>query len=378
MAGIYIHIPFCKSRCRYCDFYSTTMLERRAEYVDVLKRELLLRMANFKHQMHKNNDSLRTIYFGGGTPSVLCEKDAIDLIDTIRTYFSDDFLEEITLEANPGDLTEDKLRILCEGGVNRLSIGVQSFNDTLLHRIGRRHSSAEAIEAVRMAQNVGFDNISIDLMYGLPGQTMKDWQADVQTAIGLAVQHVSAYCLTYEEGTPLYKSLVAGDVSELDDDQLNEMQDYLEASLQKNGINRYEVSNYAMPGYESKHNGSYWTGTAYMGLGAGAHSYDGHLLRQWNPDDIDCYMSAISEGNLALENEYLTETDRFNELVMLGLRTVKGIDLSVLSDEDIAWILQKSSVFVENGLLCSEGSYVRATHAGMRLLNGIIEELMKE
>lgn len=378
MAGVYIHIPFCKSRCRYCDFYSTTMLERRAEYVAILKLEMLLRTADFKCQLQKKGDQLNTIYFGGGTPSMLCEKDIADLISAIRTTLNVNFFDEITMEANPGDLTEEKLRFLREAGVNRLSIGIQSFNDTLLRRIGRRHSSGEAIEAVRMAKNAGFDNISIDLMYGLPGQTMTDWQNDVKIAIELDVQHVSAYCLTYEEGTPLYKALMSGEVEELDDELLNDMQNHLEAALEESGIFRYEISNYAKPGYESKHNGSYWIGSPYMGLGAGAHSYDGFALRQWNSDNIDAYISAISNGSLALESEHLSEVDQYNETVMLGLRTRNGINLAAMKEADMELILQKSARFISEGLLVSDNKVLRATHKGMQLLNSIIEELMKE
>lgn len=354
------------------------MLERRAEYVAILKQEMLLRTADFKCQLQKKGDQLNTIYFGGGTPSMLCEKDTTDLIDAIRTTLNVNLFDEITMEANPGDLTKEKLRFLREAGVNRLSIGIQSFNDTLLRRIGRRHSSGEAIEAVRMAKNAGFDNISIDLMYGLPGQTMTDWQNDVKIAIGLDVQHVSAYCLTYEEGTPLYNALMSGEVEELDDELLNDMQNHLEAALEESGIFRYEISNYAKPGYESKHNGSYWIGSPYMGLGAGAHSYDGFALRQWNPDNIDAYISAISNGSLALESEHLTEVDQYNETVMLGLRTRNGINLAAMKEADIELILQKSARFISEGLLVSDNKVLRATHKGMQLLNSIIEELMKE
>lgn len=378
MAGVYIHIPFCKSRCRYCDFYSTTGLARREEYMVALRHELVLRSASFEQILHQTGHSITTIYFGGGTPSTICEKDIVDFINAIRITFEADDIEEITMEANPGDLTEEKLRILHDGGVNRLSIGIQSFNDTLLRRIGRRHTAEEAKAAIEMAKRAGFGNISIDLMYGLPGQTMEDWQKDVKTAMEQDIQHISAYCLTYEEGTPLYNALMAGDVEELDDELLNEMQDYLEAELQKSGIMRYEVSNYAIPGYESRHNGSYWTGAPYMGLGAGAHSYDGQLLRQWNPDDIDAYISEVKSCRLPLESEILTDTDRYNEAIMLGLRTVKGIDLASLKTTDREMILQKSSKYVAEELLSAESARLRATHAGMRVLNSIITELMKD
>ena len=377
MAGIYIHIPFCKSRCIYCDFYSTTRLQGREEYVRCIELETALRAPAFAQQMANKGDILKTVYFGGGTPSMLCERYIDDVLCNIRSYFCHTQIQEITLEANPGDLSEDKLRGLREAGINRLSLGVQSFQDTLLHRLSRRHNGAEAIAAVKAARKAGFENISIDLMYGLPEQTMAQWMADIEQAILLDVEHVSAYCLTYEEGTPLYRMLQKGEVSELDEELCNRMQDTLEEELEKNGIKRYEISNYAKDGYQSKHNGSYWTGAPYLGLGAGAHSYDGAYLRQWNPDDIGVYMATIQNGQLPLEEEVLSEVDRYNEAVMLGLRTREGIHLNWFSEADRLMILTKSASFLREGLLEQADEYIRATHAGTRILNIIIEALMK-
>ena len=377
MAGIYIHIPFCKSRCIYCDFYSTTRLQDREEYVRCIEQETALRAPAFAQQMANKGDILKTVYLGGGTPSVLSERHIDDILCNIRSFFHHTNIEEITLEANPGDLSEDKLRGLKEAGINRLSMGVQSFQDTLLHRLSRRHNGEEAIAAVRAARRAGFENISIDLMYGLPEQTMAQWQADVEQAIQLDVEHVSAYCLTYEDGTPLYRMLQDGAVSELDEDLCNQMQDYLEEALEKNGVNRYEISNYAKEGYRSKHNSSYWTGAPYLGLGAGAHSYDGAYCRQWNPDDIGAYMAAIEKGELPFDNEILSETDRYNEAVMLGLRTIEGLDLNRFSEADRAHILTESALFLREDLLKQTGEHIRATHAGTRVLNRLIEALMK-
>ena len=377
MAGIYIHIPFCKSRCIYCDFYSTTRLQDREEYVRCIEQETALRAPAFAQQMANKSDILKTVYFGGGTPSMLCERCIDDILCSIRSSFCHTQIQEITLEANPGDLSEDKLRGLREAGINRLSLGVQSFQDTLLHRLSRRHNGAEAIAAVKAARKAGFENISIDLMYGLPEQTMAQWMADIEQAIQLDVEHVSAYCLTYEEGTPLYRMLQKGEVSELDEERCNQMQDTLEEELEKNGIKRYEISNYAKDGYQSKHNGSYWTGAPYLGFGAGAHSYDGAYLRQWNPDDIGAYMATIQNGQLPLEEEVLSEVDRYNEAVMLGLRTREGIHLNRFSEADRLMILTKSASFLREGLLEQTDECIRATHAGTRILNIIIEALMK-
>ena len=377
MAGIYIHIPFCKSRCIYCDFYSTTRLQDRQEYVRCIEQETALRAPAFAQQMANKGDILKTVYFGGGTPSMLYERHIDDILYSIRSSFCHTQIQEITLEANPGDLSEDKLRGLREAGINRLSLGVQSFQDTLLHRLSRRHNGEEAIAAVKTARRAGFENISIDLMYGLPQQTMDQWIADVEQAIQLDVEHISAYCLTYEEGTPLYRLLQKGEVNELDEELCNRMQDYLEEELEKNGIKRYEISNYAKDGYQSKHNGSYWTGAPYLGLGAGAHSYDGAYLRQWNPDDIGAYMATIQNGQLPLEEEVLSEVDRYNEAVMLGLRTREGIHLNRFSEADRLMILTESASFLREGLLEQADEYIRATHAGTRILNIIIEALMK-
>ena len=377
MAGIYIHIPFCKSRCIYCDFYSTTRLHDRDEYVRCIAEEIALRAPIFTQQMADKGELLKTVYFGGGTPSLLSERNIYSILSIIRKHFSISQIEEITLEANPGDLSEEKLRVLREAGINRLSMGVQSFQDSLLHRLSRRHNGEEAIAAVNAARRAGFENISIDLMYGLPEQTMEQWMADVEQAVQLDVEHVSAYCLTYEEGTPLYRMLLKGEVNELDEECCNRMQDYLEEALEKHGINRYEISNYAKEGYRSKHNGSYWTGSPYLGLGAGAHSYDGAYLRQWNPDDIAAYMAAIKQGELSLEHEVLSETDRYNEAVMLGLRTREGIDLNRFSVADRSKILTESASFLREGLLVQTSESLRATHAGTRVLNMMIRHLMK-
>lgn len=379
MAGIYLHIPFCKSRCLYCDFYSTTMLDKREEYCSCLIRELSLRADDFRSQFAIQHTPLTTIYFGGGTPSTLCENSIKEILYSIRKILPDysTSIEEVTMEANPGDLTEQKLERLRAAGVNRLSIGVQSFSDSLLRSIGRRHTSQEAIEAIQVARKAGFDNISIDLMYGLPNQTFQDWQKDVEKALELNVEHLSAYCLTYEEGTPLYQLLQKGQVAELDDDTNNRMQDYLEEELEKNGLIRYEISNYAKDGFRSKHNSSYWTGEPYLGLGAGAHSYDGANCRSWNPDDIDRYMVAIEQDELPLEQEHLTAQDRYNEAIMLGLRTREGLALERFSPSEKSTILHQAAQFLHEGLLTADQHHLRATHAGTRVLNRIIETLMK-
>ncbi len=363
MAGLYVHIPFCKKRCLYCDFYSTTLLGRQEEYVAALCKEI-------KARKDEAGEPIRTIYIGGGTPSTLKAEDIARLLQTIGTQGA----EEITMELNPGDAMEEYLRRIREAGVNRLSMGVQSFQDELLRFIGRRHNAQQAIDAVHMAQKAGFENISIDLMYALPGQTMAQWKADIETALGLGVQHISSYGLMYEDGTALTQMRDRGEIEPIDEETENAMYDYLCERLKEAGVEHYEVSNFALPGYEAKHNSSYWDGTPYIGVGAGAHSYIGNV-RSWNPDDIEAYMAGIERGDLVRESETLSEKDLYNERIMLGLRTKKGI---LVSDVDVRNANEMvTRMRGKNPLLrVTEDGRLVATQKGIHVLNRIIEELM--
>lgn len=360
MAGFYVHIPFCKRRCLYCDFYSTILLPRRGEYVDALLQEITERKKEL-------NEPIKTIYLGGGTPSVL---DSIDIFRILRTIGTDD-AEEITMEINPGDADLKYLREIRQCGVNRLSIGIQSFKDDLLQLIGRRHSAIQAINAVHMAQEAGFDNISIDLMYALPSQKMSLWEADIEIALRLGVQHISSYGLMYEEGTALTKKKEQGELEVVDEDTENTMYDYLCKRLKKAGYVHYEVSNFALPGYESKHNSSYWNGTPYIGVGAGAHSYM-PPVRSWNKSDMSAYIKKVNKGILQQDKEILTEKDMYNEQIMLGLRTAKGCMLSPSVDRRLT-----VGNYIQSGLLREEeDGRIVATQKGLHILNRIIEDLM--
>ena len=277
MAGLYVHIPFCKKRCLYCGFFSTTLLSRRKEYMDALLKEIETRR-------NEASEPIRTIYIGGGTPSTLEPTDIQAILRTIGIGQA----EEVSMEMNPGDMNEQYLHQIKQAGVNRLSIGIQSFQDSLLQVLGRRHTAKQAIDAVHLAQQAGFDNISVDLMYALPGQTLELWQSDIEIALQLGIQHISTYGLMYEEGTALTKMVETGEIEAIDEDTENAMYDYLCQRLKEAGFEHYEVSNFALPGYESKHNSSYWDGTQYIGVGAGAHSYIGHV-RSWNPSDLDVH-----------------------------------------------------------------------------------------
>ena len=352
MGGLYVHIPFCKKRCLYCDFFSTTLLERRKEYVEAMLKEI----AERKNEV----EEIKTIYLGGGTPSTLEVADIRRILEAVGT----DQAEEITMELNPGDATQEYLRAIREAGINRLSIGIQSFQDKLLTLIGRRHNAKQAIEAVKMAQEAGFDNISIDLMYALPSQSMAQWKADIETALELKVQHISCYGLMYEEGTALTKRVEAGELIAINEDEENAMYDYLCKRLKEAGFVHYEVSNFAFPGYEAKHNSRYWDRTPYVGIGAGAHSYVRNI-RSWNKDDLEAYLS----GKAQREQEVLSETDIYNERIMLGLRTNKGVERSAIKKDVKAHI--------EAGLLReTEDGHIVATQQGLHILNRIIEDLM--
>lgn len=356
MAGLYIHIPFCKKRCLYCDFFSTTLLERREAYVEALLREIQARR-------EETGEAIRTIYIGGGTPSTLEAQDIHRMIDAVGAKEA----EEVNMELNPGDATPSYLQALRKIGINRLSIGIQSFQDDLLRLIGRRHNASQAVEAVQMAQEAGFDNLSIDLMYALPTQTMEQWKSDIETALRLGIQHISCYGLMYEEGTVMTQRVEAGTLEVIDEDTENAMYDYLCERLKEAGFVHYEVSNFALPSFEAKHNSSYWDGTPYIGVGAGAHSYIGNV-RSWNAPDLEAYI----RGEAVREQETLTERDLYNERIMLGLRTRQGISGS--------FPVQHRSIIdskIQNGLLRETDDHrIVATQQGIHILNRIIEDLM--
>lgn len=362
MAGVYIHIPFCVRRCAYCDFFSTTLLERREAYVEAVLKEI--------ENRREESGPVRTIYIGGGTPSTLEAAQIKKIIDAVGAPDA----REVTMEINPGDATEAYLREIRGAGINRLSIGIQSFQDELLQLIGRRHNAAQAIKAVRMAQEAGFENLSIDLMYALPTQTMEYWEADIETALGLKVQHISSYGLMYEDGTAMTQKLEKGEIEAVDEDTENAMYDTLCHKLKEAGFVHYEVSNFALPGYEAQHNSSYWDGTPYIGIGAGAHSYL-PPVRSWNPSDLNAYITGIQDGSLERESETLSEKDMYNERIMLGLRTNKGIHLPYgdvrNGHEMVAEMTNKRGLLRQ-----TEDGRLVATQEGLHVLNRIIEELM--
>lgn len=371
MAGIYIHIPFCKTRCTYCDFFSMTDFSRQDQLLDAMMREIDLRIDYL-------NEPVATIYFGGGTPSVL-PVSAIDaLLRRVYAAFEVAAEAEITLEANPDDLSAEYLVGLRRSGVNRLSIGVQSFEDKQLRSIRRRHSAADAEDAVKLAQSAGFNNLSLDLIFGLPGQSTADWERQIAKALLLDVQHISAYGLTYEEGTALWRQKQAGRVTPADDDTMAAMYDTLCKTSAEAGFERYEISNFAKPGFHSRHNSSYWQQVPYLGIGPAAHSYNGDS-RRWNVSSIDRYICALDEKSVFFETETLSEQDKYNDFVMVRLRTVEGIDLAHLETlfggRFLLHCMNAAQKFIDYGKLSVDGSFLRLTPEGIMISDAIIAAL---
>ena len=373
MAGIYIHIPFCKQRCNYCAFYSTTLYNIREKYVDALCKEIVLR------KEYAGSAPIGTIYFGGGTPSTLTMEQLQKICGTIYSTHSVLPTAEVTIECNPDDLTPDFLAQLKQLPFNRISMGVQSFNDTQLKRLGRRHNAQKAREAVHNAREAGYNNISIDLIFALPGSTITEWEHDLDSAIALHPDHLSAYNLTYEEGTPLYRALERGDFAELSEEENVEQFQMLITKMKEAGYRHYEISNFALPGCESRHNSSYWNDTPYIGCGAAAHSYNG-TSRQWNIADIQEYIKGMESGNPNFEIEELTEEERYNDTILTRLRTAKGIPLEWMKEKFSArlnsYMRHIADKEIALGNLKEEDGHLSLTEKGIFISDAIIRELI--
>jgi oxygen-independent coproporphyrinogen-3 oxidase len=330
MAGIYLHIPFCKQACHYCDFHFSTSLQSREALIKALLREAELQK-NFFSSGH-GSAVLDTLYYGGGTPSLLPADEIKKLMDTLREYFPVSPSAEVTLEANPDDLTGEKIRGLKEAGINRLSIGVQSFRDSDLRFMNRAHNASEAESSVKRAQDAGITNISIDLIYGVPGLDNAGWKYNLEQAFALDVPHLSCYALTVEEKTALSHMIRTGKTVAPDDSQAEAHFLFLAEEAPKHDFIHYEISNLAREGFHSRHNSSYWSGEPYLGLGPSAHSYNGRN-RSWNIRNNPLYIQSISSGKIPSETETLTTEQRFNEQVMISLRTKEGIDLEKINHQ---------------------------------------------
>ena len=375
MAGLYIHIPFCASRCIYCGFYSTTRLDLRQQYVDALIRELV---EVGKSKMLKD-DSISTVYLGGGTPSQLTIPQLHQLFDAIYIYNKVESGAEVTIEMNPDDVSVPYADTLRQLGINRVSMGAQTFDDERLRWLNRRHTVAQVGQAVTILRAAGIRNISIDLMYGFPDETIDDFVRDIDEAIKLDVEHISAYCLMIEEGTELYRRYGDKRVREYDDSKEEterKMYELLIDKLTAAGYEHYEISNFARPGFRSRHNSSYWTGVPYIGLGAAAHSFDGHL-RSWNVSDIRQYIAAVNRDERLNEEEELSATDFYNERVMLGLRTCEGVDLSALSDDERNYCIQEAQPFLSDDILLLTDNRLVLTRKGLFVSDYVISSLMQ-
>ena len=375
MSGIYIHIPFCKQACHYCDFHFSTSMKKKEEMVLALAKELQLRKNEL--QQETELDVIDTIYFGGGTPSILRVDEIRFLIDTVRQYYSVATHPEITLEANPDDLSEENLKAFAEIGINRLSIGIQSFFEDDLQLMNRAHNSVEAEKCLELATRY-FENISLDLIYGIPGMTNEKWLHNIETALSFGIPHISSYALTVEPKTALHKLIQTGKVASPNDEVAHAHFLILVETLEANGFVHYELSNFGKENYFSRNNSAYWLGKKYLGIGPSAHSYDGDS-RSWNIANNALYLKALQNGELPKEVEKLTTKDRYNEYVMTGLRTIWGVSLVRIEQEFgleyLNYLKQQSHKFVVDGLLSITDDIIKPTLKGKFLTDGIASDL---
>lgn len=424
MSGIYIHIPFCKQACHYCDFHFSTSLKNKGPFLSALKKEITLQKNYFKNApisahhsfSHSHSDlkgssftlakrqtfQVKSVYFGGGTPSLLSQKEILEIFDALNKYFSIDKNAEITLEANPDDLTKEKITELKNTPVNRLSIGIQSFYNDDLKLMNRAHNSIEAIESVKAAQDAGFENISIDLIYGTPTLTNEQWKKNLDIAFSLHVPHISSYCLTVEPKTALANFIKNGKVGQtsggglsqpvqwiMDDEKAAQQFEILIDQMEKDNFIHYEISNFSKDGFFAKHNSSYWKGEHYLGLGPSAHSYNGNS-RQWNIANNNFYIKALdlrqaqvdlnpASQMVWFEKEILTEKDKYNEYVLTSLRTMWGCDLNAVKnnfgDTFLNHLLKNAEPYIlQKNLLRNENILILAK-SGKFISDKIVRDL---
>ncbi|MRX66512.1 radical SAM family heme chaperone HemW [Flavobacterium resistens] len=371
MSGIYIHIPFCKQACHYCDFHFSTSMKKKDEMVLALAKEITLRKNDFE------NEIVETIYFGGGTPSVLSNDEINFLISEVYKNYKVAENPEITLEANPDDLSAERIFELSKSPINRLSIGIQSFYEDDLKMMNRAHNSAEAKKCLEEATKY-FDNISLDLIYGIPGMSDEMWRQNIQTALDFGIPHISSYALTVEPKTALSKLIQTGKIAEPQDEVASNHFMILVEMLQKNGFIHYELSNFGKENYFSKNNSAYWLGKKYIGIGPSAHSYDGEK-RGWNIANNSLYIKSIQNDKLPIETEVLTISDRYNEYIMTGLRTIWGVSLNRIEKEFgleyLDYLKKQAQKFLSDDLLSIENNILKPTPKGKFLTDGIASDL---
>ncbi len=372
MAGIYVHIPFCKQACNYCNFHFSTSLRYKNDFVSALLKEIVIR------KEYLVNEPVETIYFGGGTPSLLDTDDLKSMIAELHSTFITDSNAEITLEANPDDITTKKLKQWRGIGINRLSIGIQSFFEEDLVWMNRAHHAQQALDSIQFAQAEGFSNISIDLIYGTPTLSNKRWKENLEKATSLHIPHLSCYALTVEPKTPLYKLIGQKKVTRISSEdqaaQFLMLMDFMETA----GYEHYEISNFSKPGKRSRHNSSYWQGKKYVGLGPSAHSYNGNE-RQWNIANNNLYIQALQQNNLLFEKEELTETQKLNEYIMVSLRTMEGCDTDHIENnfgmKAKMELLKNAKASIHNSNLLLKDSCLILTRKGKLLADGISADL---
>ncbi|MFI3285814.1 MAG: radical SAM family heme chaperone HemW [Rikenellaceae bacterium] len=369
MSAIYLHIPFCKRLCGYCDFFKSVKLNRLNDTLDAMEKELT------EEYEFLNDHKIETIYFGGGTPSLVGADRIRTLLNIINSNYDTSTLKEITLEANPDDLSAQYLTDLRNAGINRLSIGVQSFNDEVLTFMNRRHNATQAIEMVKLAQSIGFDNITIDLIFGVKGFGIDTLQQSITTALELGVQHISAYHLTIEPGTPFARKAAKGELQSVDEEQSEREYRLIENRLTEAGFEHYEVSNYALPNYRSAHNSSYWHGVEYLGIGPAAHSFNGKE-RRYAIDSIEEY---ITGGSERYKSELLNDIEHYNEFIMTSLRCCEGINLEIFNqkfdEKFVAYFLKNAKRWIAKGDLYNVDGHVRIPTTNFLISDLIIESL---
>jgi oxygen-independent coproporphyrinogen-3 oxidase len=373
MAGIYIHIPFCRQKCYYCDFYKTVNTTLTERFLTAIQTEIVQRKNYF------GNEIVETIYFGGGTPSVLTKTELSGTIEFLQQYFNIAENVEITFEANPDDLSVEYLKDIFSTGIRRLSIGIQSFQNEYLQKMNRRHDAKQAIEAVENAAKTGFKDISVDLIYGLPGLTINQWKVDLEQVFSLPVQHLSAYHLTYHKGTPFYTWLKKGTLKALKEKESIKQFEILVQKAKENGFEQYEISNFAKEGRYSKHNSSYWKGIKYLGLGPSAHSFNG-VSRSWNISHIETYIKALELGTPYFEEEILSENNKYNEYILTRIRTIWGVSIVELEEffgtEKSKYFRINIDKYVNSGLVKLNNGIYNLTEKGMFVSDEIMTNLM--
>ncbi|SHM03784.1 radical SAM family heme chaperone HemW [Flavobacterium xinjiangense] len=371
MSGIYIHIPFCKQACHYCDFHFSTSMKKKEEMVLAIAKEIQMRKSEFE------KDQVETIYFGGGTPSVLTSEEINFLIAAVYNSYSVSENPEITLEANPDDLSEERIIELSKSKINRLSIGIQSFFEDDLQLMNRAHNSAEAKKCLEVATQY-FDNISLDLIYGVPGMSNEKWKQNIETALSFGIPHISSYALTVEPKTALNKLIQTGKIEKPKDEVAEEHFAILVEALEANDFIHYELSNFGKANYFSKNNSAYWLGKKYMGIGPSAHSYDG-VSRSWNVSNNSLYLKSIQEDKLPNEIEILSAADRYNEYIMTGLRTIWGVSLDRIKTEFgfvyLEYLNKQVQKFLNDELVLVEDNVLKTTKKGKFLTDGIASDL---